>query len=58
MPKIDVSDDVLALIRSLARKAGETEDDVLKRVLSKVTEDRAAALEAYEAAEQDIKSTN
>lgn len=58
MPTIELSEDVHALLRSLAKNADETEDNILKRVLSTVTEDRAAALKAYEQAEQDITSTN
>ena len=58
MPTIEVTDDVIALIRSFARNDDETEDAVLSRILTAVSEDRAAALKAYEQAEQDITSTN
>lgn len=58
MPKIDLSDRVVELIRSL-RAAGETtEDETLARILADVAEDRDARLRAYERAEQDIQSTN
>lgn len=58
MPKIDLSDRVLDLIRSL-RAAGETtEDQTLARILAAVADDRDARLRAYERAEQDIQSTN
>lgn len=58
MPTIEISDDLHVLLRSLARSADETDAEVLQRVLSSMSEDRAAALKAYREAEQDITSTN
>jgi hypothetical protein len=45
-------------MRSLARKPDETDDALLRRVLSAASEDRKAEMKAYEQSEQDIASTN
>jgi hypothetical protein len=45
-------------MRSLARKPDETDDALLRRVLSAASEDREAAMKAYEQSEQVITSTN
>ena len=58
MPTIEISDDVHALMWSLARKPDETDDALLRRVLSAASKDREAAMKAYEQSEQDIASTN
>ncbi len=58
MPSIMVSDGVLQRIRSLRETAGETDEQVLARVLALAESDREERLRAYEAAEQDTQSTN
>ena len=58
IPTIEISDDVHALMWSLARKPDETDDALLRRVLSAASEGREAAMKAYEQSEQDITSTN
>ncbi len=58
MPSITVSDSVLRRIRALREMAGETDDQVLARLLALAETDRDERLRAYEAAEQDTRSTN
>lgn len=57
MPTITVSDDVLQKLRAMKKTADETDDAVLARLIADPG-DREARLRAYEAAEQDISSTN
>lgn len=58
MPTIDISDEVLALIRGFAQSEDETDEAVLKRILEAARADHNSALRAYEKADQDISSTN
>jgi len=58
MPTINVSQNVLRLIRTLRTAGEKTENETLERVLRGVASAREEALRQYEAAEQDIKSTN
>ena len=58
MPSITVSRSVLQRIRALREAADETDDQVLARVLALAEADRKARLRAYEAQEQDTRSTN
>ena len=58
MPTIDVSQNVLRMIRSLRTAGEKTENDTLERLLGDLSAAREEALRKYEEAEQDIKSTN
>lgn len=58
MPTIDVSQNVLRLIRALRRTGEKTENDTLERLLRDLSSAREEALRKYEEAEQDIQSTN
>ena len=58
MPSITVSEGALRRIRSLRETAGETDDQILARLLALAESDREERLRAYEAAEQDTRSTN
>ncbi|MEX2453621.1 MAG: hypothetical protein WD470_02900 [Rhodospirillaceae bacterium] len=58
MPQIDVSEQVMILIRSLKAAGETTENETLARVLGDVAADRDDRLRKYEQAEQDVQSTN
>ena len=58
MPTIDVSQNVLRLIRALRAAGEKTENDTLERLLGGVSSAREEALRKYEESEQDIQSTN
>ena len=63
MPSITVSENVLRRIRSQRRNAGETDDQILARLLALAESGRSDSdederLRAYEAADQDTRSTN
>lgn len=58
MPTIDVSQNVLRLIRTLRRTGEKTENDTLERLLRDAASAHEQALREYEKAEQDIQSTN
>ena len=58
MASITVSDDVLEQIRSLRESRGETDDEILRRVLSGVLAERERLLKDYEKSDQDVQSTN
>lgn len=58
MPTIDVSQDVLRLIRSLRATGEKSENETLERVLRGLASARDEALRKYEQAEQDTSSTN
>ena len=58
MPTIDVSQNVLRLIRSLRTTGEKTENDTLERLLRDLSSTLEKALREYEKAEQDIQSTN
>ncbi len=58
MPSITVSRNVLQRLRALRRTAGETDDEVLARLLAQAESAREERLRAYEAQEPDTHSTN
>lgn len=58
MPQIDVSPEVLDLIRSLKGPGESTENDTLARILGDTASARDRLLAEYERAEQDVQSTN
>ncbi|MGB0630714.1 MAG: hypothetical protein ACPGRZ_08465 [Alphaproteobacteria bacterium] len=58
MPSIEISDHVLSMIEKLKLAASESENDVLKRTLGNVLDDRAERLKEYEKLEPDDHSTN
>lgn len=58
MPTITVSEEVLKKLRALRRPGEVTDDQVVERIVDAAGEDREKRLRAYEAAEQDTRSTN
>ncbi len=58
MPTIAVSDEVLRKLRALRRPGEVTDDQVLERIVDSAAGERERRLRAYEAAEQDTRSTN
>ncbi len=58
MPTITVSEEVLKKIRALRRPGEVTDDQVLERIVDAASGEAEKRLRAYEAAEQDIQSTN
>ena len=58
MPTITVSEDVLKKLRALRRPGEVTDDQVLERIVGAAAGEQEKRLRAYEAAEQDTRSTN
>ena len=58
MPTIVVSEEVLKKLRALRRPGEVTDDQVLERVVTEAAGEHEKRLRAYEAAEQDTRSTN
>ena len=58
MPNIAVSEEVLKKLRALRRPGEITDDQVLERIVGEASGEQEKRLRAYEAQEQDTRSTN
>ena len=58
MKTLQISDETYAQLRKFATDANQSDEDVLKRLVSGSREELEAALRAYELAEQDTSATN
>ena len=58
MPTITVSEGLLKKLRALRRPGEVTDEQVLERIVGAASGEREKRLRAYEAQEQDTRSTN
>ncbi len=58
MPTIVVSEEVLKKLRALRRPGEVTDDRILERIVAEAAGEQEKRLRAYEAQEQDTRSTN